>query len=227
MTGVRRQRNFGTQHVPHCTPNSAGYCTCPDSSAPLNQGDGELICSDVVGSTGVGTLARHMPVIDLDLPARLVPSGTPGHHHLYLEQEVTFAQYLVILEALATAGIVQWGYVDGVKRRGYGAVRHPNKPKVVEAGKQGGKTTAAANARAECPQCEEITRELARLGAHGNTSAAERAKNWRCPHGQSPFQPASVVIHSVSGTTERYFSYPPPNEGVRGLPQGWGWESNP
>lgn len=107
-----------------CVPNSAGYCPCPLESA--DESVAELVCSDV----GEG---MHLPVIDLDLPASLVPSATPGHHHLYLDTPVTWEQYRAILKALAEAGIVQWGYHDSTVERGFGSVRHPDRPKQVKA----------------------------------------------------------------------------------------------
>jgi len=103
-----------------CLPNSSGYCNCPLESAPLETCD--VVCSDV----GDG---RHKPLIDLDLPVKLVPSGTPGHSHLYIDKAVTFDRYVAILKALADAGIVQWGFHDATRERGYGSLRHPDRPK--------------------------------------------------------------------------------------------------
>jgi len=34
------------------------------------------------------TNGNHAPCIDLDVPAMLVPSSTPGHSHLYIDIEV-------------------------------------------------------------------------------------------------------------------------------------------
>jgi hypothetical protein len=124
--GGRATRNFRQNHADDpaaCVPDAWGYCPCPLEEAPPQTA--ELVCSDV----GMGL---HKPVIDLDLPAKLVPSGTPGHSHLYLEQEVPFEDYMRILEALAFAGIVQWGFHDSTRERGFGSVRHPNRPKKVD-----------------------------------------------------------------------------------------------
>jgi hypothetical protein len=86
----------------------------------------ELVCSDVADG-------MHMPVIDLDLPVQLVPSGTPGHFHLYVDKAVPWEAYLRILQAMAEAGIVQWGFHDATALRGFGSVRHPDRPKTVSA----------------------------------------------------------------------------------------------
>lgn len=67
----------------------------------------------------------HLPVIDLDMPARVVPSSTPGHHHLYIDKRVSWGQYVKLLEALQDAGLVEPGYVASSRKRGYTAVRPP------------------------------------------------------------------------------------------------------
>lgn len=123
----RATRNFRQDHSDPiaCVPNASGYCACPLEDAPPDVA--ELICSDV----GNGRL--HQPVIDFDLPVRLVPSGTPGNSHLYIQRAIPFEDYLRILEAFASAGIVQWGYHDATRERGFGSVRHPDRPKKVDA----------------------------------------------------------------------------------------------
>lgn len=50
---------------------------------------------------------RHLPVIDLDVPARLVPSRRPGHSHLYLDVPMTWGQYSTLLHALCAAGVIE------------------------------------------------------------------------------------------------------------------------
>lgn len=67
----------------------------------------------------------HYPVLDLDLPARLLPSSTPGHGHLYIDRLLRWEQYAVLLDALGEAGILQPGYVSASKKRGHTAVRLP------------------------------------------------------------------------------------------------------
>lgn len=119
----RTTRNFKQDHSdPHtCVPDAAGYCPCPEELAPADTA--ELVCSDVAGED------HHLPVIDLDFQAQLVPSGTPGHFHLYLDQPVEWDAYVRVLTAMALAGLVQWGFRDTTVRRGFGSVRHPDRPK--------------------------------------------------------------------------------------------------
>ena len=62
---------------------------------------------------------QHMPCIDLDLPARLVPSETPGHSHLFIDYPISWDAYKKILVALAEAGIVQDGWVNAALERGF------------------------------------------------------------------------------------------------------------
>jgi hypothetical protein len=57
----------------------------------------------------------HQVIVDLDIPAVLVPSSTPGHSHLLIDRVLSFDAYISLLEALVTAGIVQKGYVDAAK----------------------------------------------------------------------------------------------------------------
>lgn len=65
----------------------------------------------------------HAPVLDLDFPARLVESSTPGHFHLYLEREMDWDTYSELLAALANAGILEQGYVRAMLSRGATYVR--------------------------------------------------------------------------------------------------------
>lgn len=66
----------------------------------------------------------HHPVLDLDFPARLLPSSTPGHFHLYLDGiEISWEKYAKLLTTLAEVGIISEGYLDAALQRGYTSVR--------------------------------------------------------------------------------------------------------
>lgn len=67
----------------------------------------------------------HLPVIDLDIPCRLVESSTKGHYHLYIDFPVEEGLYFKALDALADAGIVQRGYADKSAVKGQTCVRPP------------------------------------------------------------------------------------------------------
>ncbi len=48
----------------------------------------------------------HAPVIDLDHRARLVQSTTPGHSHLYIDENVSWRQYRALLTGLYRCGLI-------------------------------------------------------------------------------------------------------------------------
>lgn len=56
------------------------------------------------------TSGLHAPVLDLDFKARLIPSRTPGHHHLYLDKEMPWWKYRFMLWALKICGVIEPGY---------------------------------------------------------------------------------------------------------------------
>ena len=66
---------------------------------------------------------RHAPVLDLDVPAKMVPSKTPGNHHLYIDVPMSWFRYKVLLRVLGWVGILEPGYVRASIRRGWSAAR--------------------------------------------------------------------------------------------------------
>lgn len=73
----------------------------------------------MVSSELKGCAGYHSPILDIDFPARLVPSTTPGHFHLYLDGiALPWKHYARLLRALERAGILEPGYVEAsLKRR--------------------------------------------------------------------------------------------------------------
>lgn len=67
----------------------------------------------------------HRPVLDVDFPARLIPSSTPGHFHLYLDKPMEWDSYERLLRALGRAGIIEPGYASASIERQYTSVRLP------------------------------------------------------------------------------------------------------
>ena len=67
----------------------------------------------------------HKVVIDLDHPAQLIESSTPGHHHLIIDHEIPWSAYVRLLEAMVECGLVEPGYLGSSIDRGYTAVRLP------------------------------------------------------------------------------------------------------
>ena len=76
----------------------------------------------------VGSLCEdglHRPVLDIDIPAALVPSSTPGHHHLYLNVGMSFETYLKLVQVLVEAGVVSKFYAVACQIRGQSFCRVP------------------------------------------------------------------------------------------------------
>lgn len=67
----------------------------------------------------------HRPVLDLDIPVRLVPSSTPGNSHLYIDKAMSWGTYAKLLQALQDAGILEVGYAQAAIRRGTSFLRPP------------------------------------------------------------------------------------------------------
>lgn len=81
--------------------------------------------ANVVSSIFEGTGRYHRPVLDIDFPAALVPSTTPGHFHLYLDKVLTWEKYEKLLRVLAEVGIIEQGYANVSIERRHTAVRVP------------------------------------------------------------------------------------------------------
>lgn len=69
----------------------------------------------------------HALVLDIDHPAWLVRSSTPGHYHLYVDvpNGIGRKNYERVLDALAVAGVIEPGYAGASKARGFTSVRLP------------------------------------------------------------------------------------------------------
>lgn len=75
---------------------------------------------------GVGLYAEaHKIVLDLDHPAILLDSSTPGHHHLYIDKTLTWEQYEKLLLVLGEVGLLEEGYVRASLERRYTSLRLP------------------------------------------------------------------------------------------------------
>jgi hypothetical protein len=90
----------------------------------------EVILSTVDGDYKGEKL--HKPVLDVDLNIQVLPSSTEGHHHLFIDKEMTWSQYEKLLTVLADVGIIEKGYLGACKSRKHSAVRLPwvKKPKI-------------------------------------------------------------------------------------------------
>lgn len=84
--------------------------------------------ANLVGSQTITGL--HMPVLDIDFPAHLEPSTTPGHFHLYLNRAMTWDDYLLLLAGLHLAGVIEEGFYLMTVKRGQSFVRLPGVKKL-------------------------------------------------------------------------------------------------
>lgn len=87
----------------------------------------EPCTGDVVASRYVDHTARHALVLDIDHPAWLVKSSTPGHFHLYIDvpDGIPHSIYMALLGTLADANVIEPGYARASQSRGFSACRYP------------------------------------------------------------------------------------------------------
>lgn len=97
--------------------NDGNYDTAHELPATADE-------AEVVSSLDLGTY-KHRPVLDIDIPAALIPSSTPGHSHLYIDKALTWEQYESLLWALVDCGIIESGYASASAARGYTSARLP------------------------------------------------------------------------------------------------------
>lgn len=95
-----------------------------DYDPSAHEATADLDQANVVSSSGL-LFDQHFPVLDLDVPAHLVPSSTPGHSHLYLDVSMTGEQLWWLCDVLVEVGVLERGYVDACRTRGYTSVRLP------------------------------------------------------------------------------------------------------
>lgn len=67
----------------------------------------------------------HMPVLDIDMDCCVVPSTTPGHHHLIIANPMRQLAYLRLLNSLAHYGIIEPGFAGAAEKRGSSWIRTP------------------------------------------------------------------------------------------------------
>lgn len=78
------------------------------------------------------TEGKHRPNLDIDFPAELIPSSTPGHYHLYLNIDLTRQQYDKLIDVLEEVGIIERGIKKAYYARGMTLTRKPGVKKTVQ-----------------------------------------------------------------------------------------------
>lgn len=120
-------------HLDFGAPQPEGKYVLPVRKENAEIEEANLITSAVADSLafegvdpfGPEEYLLHKPVLDIDLPAKLIESSRPGHYHLFIDKEMSWGQYVRLLMALAEAGILERGYVSASLERGYSCVRLP------------------------------------------------------------------------------------------------------
>ena len=105
--------------VGHADVPDVGYEPIGDEEQVPNITDANLVGSKVQGKE------THLPVLDIDVPAMLVPSSTPGHHHLYVNIEIPWEKYERLLDMLVEVGWIEPNYAEVCKLREATFVRTP------------------------------------------------------------------------------------------------------
>lgn len=85
---------------------------------------GTVVTSEVADASWLPT-GKHKPVLDIDLPVKVLDSSTPGHHHLFIDKEMTWDEYDKLLTVLVKLGIVEPGFRNASQHRQHTAVRLP------------------------------------------------------------------------------------------------------
>lgn len=67
----------------------------------------------------------HMPALDLDVEHAYWESTTPGHGALLLNVPMAWEDYLRLIDLLEELGIIQYGFAEATRQRGYSALRTP------------------------------------------------------------------------------------------------------
>lgn len=76
-------------------------------------------------TTNPQDVVLHRPVIDIDHRVTVIESSTVGHSHFYVDLMMPWEDLVKLLEVMAEIGLVEPGYVNASKARGYTAVRLP------------------------------------------------------------------------------------------------------
>lgn len=90
-----------------------------------NVDQADVVISETYGVDFMSGETVHRLVLDLDGPHQYYESTTPGHGHLYLDNDLSWEACVEIMDVLAKHGILQEGYAKASKARGYSAVRLP------------------------------------------------------------------------------------------------------
>lgn len=128
---ARRQRSadvlFGKEGSSELTAANAAQKVREDK--PLDQANSissEIVRADAdTWNIDSDQRGKHIPVLDLDFDAALIPSSTPGHFHLILDRPMSWTNYEKLLTVLGEVGILEPGFVGASRRRKASWIRTP------------------------------------------------------------------------------------------------------
>jgi hypothetical protein len=88
-----------------------------------DEGQANLITSELIEPKLYDGQSTHALTLDIDHPALMIQSRTPGHYHLYIDHPMPWTDYVEVLHVLGKVGILQKGYVDASINQGRTALR--------------------------------------------------------------------------------------------------------
>lgn len=118
---VWKKKNFRTFQE----SADAGHDLAPDGPCTEEWSKTTLILSQLREQPHEADDGIHWPVLDLDMPCHLIPSTHEGHFHLVIEHPMEWDDYVRLLRALVTAGLLEPWFVNKSIERGYTAIRRP------------------------------------------------------------------------------------------------------
>ena len=120
ISGIFKRKEYRMKDLPNTYEEGLED---PYKDFEVEYAQGNLISSAL--NPKFANITLHAPIFDIDVPHTYVPSSTPGHGHLYINQETTWEDYLRILEAMSDAGLIESGWVSASRTRGYACLRAP------------------------------------------------------------------------------------------------------
>jgi hypothetical protein len=86
-----------------------------------------VVSSEIRDGRWACDVRRHVIALDIDYPAHLIESSTPGHYHLYLEvpNGIVHDDYMFLLSLLGRFGVIEKGYAEVSIKRGHSDLRLP------------------------------------------------------------------------------------------------------
>jgi hypothetical protein len=106
--------------------DSEGMDTWQDDRTEADLTEGANVVSSLLNQASPWDSTKyHAVLLDLDVPAYLVPSSRPGHTHLYIDVRVTEERYFDLLDQLADCGVIEHGYASASKKKGGTFLRLP------------------------------------------------------------------------------------------------------